>query len=280
MDGSQLSSQKKYTIKQGPTGINSIGSFSLGGSDRQITLNTTHDLINGESVRVVSENAHLPDGLDPNTVYFAITDTNTAGGITTNVNLKLAKTLNDAINGNAISINEKGGVLSVISRVSDKNSGDIGHPVQYDVNNEQWYVNVATAATENNIFSTIVGLGTTGLGSASARTFVNRKSDNRNSNDTLYRARYVIPASAGGTVARPPTEGFIIQESNSSIGINTTEIQTYFGSGSISNVNQQRNFRFIRDVRWDGSEVHVTTELPHKLQQDDQVELVNITIHF
>ena len=89
--------------------------------------------------------------------------------------------------------------------------------------------------------------------------------------------RYVIPASTGGTVARPPTEGFIIQESNSSIGINTTEIQTYFGSGSISNVNQQRNFRFIRDVRWDGSQVHVTTELPHKLQQDDQVQLLNIT---
>ena len=277
MDGSQLASQKTYTVKQGPTGINSIGSYSQGGSDRQITLRTTHDLINGESVRVISENAHLPDGLDPNTVYFAITDSNTSGGITTNVNVKLAKTLNDAINGNAIAINEKGGVLNIVSRVSDKNSGDIGHPVQYDVNNEQWYVNVSTAATENNIFSTIVGLGVTGLGSASARTFVNRKSDNRNSNDTLYRARYVIPASTGGTVARPPTEGFIIQESNSSIGINTTEIQTYFGSGSISNVNQQRNFRFIRDVRWDGSEVHVTTELPHKLQQDDQVELKNIT---
>ena len=278
MDGSQLTAEKKYTVKQGPTGINSIGSYSQGGSDRQITLNSTHNLLNGESVRVISENAHLPDGLDANTVYFAITDANTSGGITTNVNIKLAKTLNDAINGSpAIAVNEKGGVLSVVSRVSDKNSGEIGHPVQYDVTENQWYVNVATAATENNIFSTIVGLGTTGLGVASPRTFVKRKSDNRNANDTLYRMRYVIPASTGGTVARPPTEGFIIQESNSSIGISTTEIQTYFGSGSITNINQQRNFRFIRDVRWDGSQVHVTTELPHKLQQDDQVQLLNIT---
>ena len=152
-------------------------------------------------------------------------------------------------------------MLNVVSRASDKNSGDIGHPVQYDVNNDHWYVNVSTAATENSIFSTIVGLGITGLGSASARTFISRKSDNGNTDDTLYRARYVIPASAGGTVARPPTEGFIIQESNSSIGINTTEIQTYFGSGSISNVNQQRNFRFIRDVRWDGSEAVSYTHL-------------------
>ena len=278
MDGSQLSAEKKYTVKQGSTGINSISSYSLGGSDRQITLNSTHNLLNGESVRVISNNGHLPDGLEANTVYFAITDANSSGGITTNVNIKLAKTLNDAINGSpAIAVNEKGGVLSVVSRVSDKNSGEIGHPVQYDVNNEQWYVNVATAATENNIFSTIVGLGTTGLGVASPRTFVKRRSDNRNGNDTLYRLRYVIPASTGGTVARPPTEGFIVQESNSSIGITTTEIQTYFGSGSITNINQQRNFRFIRDVRWDGSLVHVTTELPHKLREDDQVQLLNIT---
>ena len=278
MDGSQLSAEKKYTVKQGSTGINSISSYSLGGSDRQITLNSTHNLLNGESVRVISNNGHLPDGLEANTVYFAITDANSSGGITTNVNIKLAKTLNDAINGSpAIAVNEKGGVLSVVSRVSDKNSGEIGHPVQYDVNNEQWYVNVATAATENNIFSTIVGLGTTGLGVASPRTFVKRRSDNRNGNDTLYRLRYVIPASTGGTVARPPTEGFIVQESNSSIGITTTEIQTYFGSGSITNINQQRNFRFIRDVRWDGSLVHDTTELPHKLREDDQVQLLNIT---
>ena len=52
--------------------------------------------------------------------------------------------------------------------------------------------------------------------------------------------RYVIPASSGGTVARPPVEGFILQESNTSIGSTNAEIQTYFGSGSIANINQQK----------------------------------------
>ena len=42
--------------------------------------------------------------------------------------------------------------------------------------------------------------------------------------------RYVIPASSGGTVARPPVEGFVIQESNTGIGKSDGEIQTYFGS--------------------------------------------------
>ena len=45
--------------------------------------------------------------------------------------------------------------LKVVSRVSDKNSGDIGHPVQYigTGNTTGWYVNVATAATENTLYS-------------------------------------------------------------------------------------------------------------------------------
>jgi hypothetical protein len=36
-----------------------------------------------------------------------------------------------------------------------------------------------------------------------------------------------------GSVAKPPSDGFIIQESNTTIGATNAEIQTYFGSGSI-----------------------------------------------
>ena len=130
---------------------------------------------------------HLPDGITPNTVYFAITE---GTGISTNTNIKIAKTLTDAQNNNPVAINEKGGVLKIVSRVSDKVAGDLGHPVQYDSTNGQWYINVSSASTENNIYSTIVGLGSTGLGAATPRAFVNRKSDRRNASDTLYRARY------------------------------------------------------------------------------------------
>ena len=273
MPDSELSGEKTFDVNRSVTGINSIGSYSDGGNANVVTLSASHSFLNGESVRVLSDDGHLPDGLTPNTVYFAITE---GTGISTNTNIKIAKTLSDAQNNNPVSINEKGGVLKVVSRVSDKVAGDLGHPVQYDSTNGQWYINVSTASTENNIYSTIVGLGSTGLGSATPRTFVNRKSDRRNANDTLYRARYVIPSSAGGAVARPPTDGFILQESNTGIGATDAEIQTYFGSGSITNVNQQRNFRFIADATWDGTNALITTELPHNLTDGAQVELVNI----
>ena len=274
-DLTQLSSEKIFTVKQSATGINSIGSNSQGGNDKVITLTAPHSFINGESVRVISDDGQIPDGLDANTVYYAIT---TGSGISTNVNIKVGKTLNEALADTALAINNKGGLLKVISRVSDKISGERGHPIQWDSTNSNWYINVATASTENSIYTTIVGLGSTGLGSATTRTFIKRKSDNRNADDTLYRMRYVVPAASGVTVARPPSDGYIIQESNTGVGGTDAEVQTYFGTGSLSNVNQQRNFSFVADAFWDSSaSVNVTTELPHDLSVGSEVELVNVT---
>ena len=194
MPGSQDSAEKVFTVNQSSTGINSIGNRSDGGNSDTITFDRAHTLINGESIRVISDNGHLPDGLDPNTVYFAITDTNTnATGVSTNINIQVAKTFNDAVDGEPLSINNKGGLLKVVSRVSDKNSGDIGHPIQWDGDQTQWYVKVAAASTENAIFDIITGIGSTGLGDATSRSYIKRRSDTRNSIDTLYRARYVLP---------------------------------------------------------------------------------------
>ena len=74
----------------------------------------------------MSDDGELPDGIDHNTVYYAITS-----GINSD-QVKLAQTLNDTISLAPVSVNSKGGILSIESRVSDKGSGDIGHPVQYD----------------------------------------------------------------------------------------------------------------------------------------------------
>ena len=269
MPGSQSSSEKKFYVNRSSAGINSITSNTL-------SLTQSHSLFNGESIRILSDTGQIPDGLTPNTVYYAITNANTSSGLTTTTQIKIAKTQNDAINATAVTINNKGGVLTIVSRVSDKNSGDIGHPIQYDVTNSQWYIKVAAAATENSIYSQIVSLGTTSLGSATPRTYITRKQDNRNSTDTIYRVRYVIPQSAGSVDAKPPSDGFILQESNTSIGSTDAEIQTYFGSGSISNVNQQRNFRFIAGADWSGNTANIVTELPHNLSVGSVVELVNV----
>ena len=129
--------------------------------------------------------------------------------------IKIAKTLNDSITGDAITINNKGGILRVQSRVSDKVAGDIGHPIQFDSNESQWYVTVGTASTDNDIYPTrFRDLELHSLGAATPRTFINRQPDTRNVIDTIYRARYVIPAGSGITSARPPVDGYIIQDSS------------------------------------------------------------------
>ena len=50
--------------------------------------------------------------------------------------------------------------MTVESRVNDKQCGDIGHPVQYDSGQSQWYISVATGASDNDLYPTINTLGT------------------------------------------------------------------------------------------------------------------------
>ena len=259
MPGSQTSGEKEFIVGRS-VGINSIANNIL-------TLTSPHTFANGESIRVIGETGQLPDGMDPNIVYYAITS-----GIGTN-QVKIAKTQNDAISATSLNINAKGGTLKVVSRVSDKNPGDIGHPIQFDNTQGQWYINVST--TDNTIYSTIVSLGSGVLGEATPRTYFNRLVDDRNATDTIYRVRYVLPADSA--TGRPPSDGFIIQESNTTIGATDSEIQTYFGSGSITNVNEQRNFKFIANAVKVSNTVTITTELPHNLTVGSQVEILNIT---
>ena len=269
MPGSQSTSEKVRYVGRS-SGINSITSNT-------ITFTEDHNFINGESVRVVSDSGQLPDGIDNNKLYFAIVDTVNIGSDA----IKIAATQSDALSYNNtnptnLEFNSNGGVLKVVSRVSDKNSGDIGHPIQYNTNEGRWYVNVSTSSTDNTIYPALISLGTTSLGASTPRTYFSRRKDNRNSIDTIYRLRYVIPSTAGNRVARPPSDGYIIQESNTSIGATTSEIQTYFGTGSLSNSNEQRNFRFIADARWETDNAIITTEQPHDLNVGSLVELINV----
>ena len=273
MPNSQSSSEKAFNVQRSAAGINSITSSVL-------TLSAAHNFENSESVRVLSDNGRLPDGLESNRVYYVITDTNPSSGLSTNVDIKLANSSSEAEAGTGISINALGGVLKIASRVSDKKSGDVGHPIQYDNALGQWYIKVSTASTDNQIQpSVVVGLGTTALGRVSPRTYVKRKLDARSAEDTTYRLRYVIPASSGGDIAVPPTDGFVIQESKTAIGATNSEVQTYFGSGSIVHINQQRNFNFIANARWIESttEARILTELPHNLSEGSQVVINNVT---
>lgn len=259
-NSTQVSSEKVFTVGRSSVGINSITSNTL-------TLTGTHSLINGESIRIISNNAHLPDGLNSNQIYYAITNS-TLG----NNRIKIAKTLNDAINDDAITLNNKGGILSIVSRVSDKNPGDTGHPVQWDPSGN-WYVNVSSS--DNEIYDAIKLYGTSGLGNATSRTYVNRTPNSRNLIDTLYRVRYVLPKDSPIT-ARPPVDGFILQESNNVIGGGSGEISQLY-DGTITNSTQLRTSKFIADASYSGGQAIVRSEIRHNLRVGDSVEVVNVT---
>jgi hypothetical protein len=261
----EVTSEKKFVVGR-TAGINSI-------SSNVITLTRPHSFIEGESIRFLSDTGQLPDGLENNRIYYSITS-----GIGTN-QIKVAKTLNDALNGQSLTINDKGGTINIVSRVSDKNSGDIGHPIQYDSAQGQWYINVSTASTDNNLYSTIVSLGSSVLGAATPRTYITRQPDTRNLADTIYKFRYVIPSGSGITSARPPIDGFVIQESGDTSGATNAEVQSYFSptTVSLSNVSEQRNFKFISNATWDGAFAYYQTELPHNLSVGSAVEVLNVT---
>ncbi len=266
--GTELSSQKLFTVGRTSLGINSI-------SSNVFTLTSNHSFLTGESVRIFSENGHIPDGLNNNQVYNVITKET---DITLGDNqVKIAQSLSDAIRDQPITVNSNGGILTIVSRVSDKATGDIGHPVQWD--GSQWFVNVATASSENSIYSTIVGLGTAGLGEATPRTYVTRRPDTRSLLDTIYRLRYVIPKDSA-TAARPPIDGYVLEESGNVIGAGSTEIQKYFdptNSSTLSNSTELRNPRFIANATWTAGIATITTELPHDLRVGSQVEVINVT---
>ena len=293
--GSKVNEELKVTISQSgisteyfsrvviPNSVNTTSekSFNVGRSvginsitNNTLTLTAPHTFINGESVRIIADNGSVPDGIKNNSVYYAITGSVVAIGTD---QIRLAQTLNDAISGNAISINNKGGSLEVVSRVSDKRSGEIGHPVQYDSANNQWYVTVSGISTENTLYPAIVGLGISVLGNATPRTFITRKPDNRTLSDTIYRLRYVIPADSPIT-ARPPLEGFVIQESNTSIGSSTSEVTYQFSpsSSTLGNSTQLRNPRIISSATWNSDVATINTELPHNLRVGAEVEVINV----
>ena len=142
---------------------------------------------------------------------------------------------------------------------------------------------VALAATENSIYPTICyqSWNYRLLVSATPRTFYQvDRTDDRNILDTVYRVRYVIPATAGIATARPPVDGFIVQESSTVIGKTDEEVQKQWASDSVTELTNEaelRNPHIISNAVWDNELATYTTESPHELSIGSQVKVYNVT---
>ena len=87
-DGTSHSSSRTKEYNVGFVGAaNSITTNTL-------TLMENHELYAGESIRVISDDGSLPDGVDSNTIYFAVTNDSTNETLNAD-QIKLARTENE-----------------------------------------------------------------------------------------------------------------------------------------------------------------------------------------
>jgi len=255
------SSVKQYKVTSGPT--NSI--FTIG----------THGLLNGESVRIFSDSADLPENIDAHQIYYAITK---AGDDTLGTGeIKLASSITDAENNQEITL-YKGSKLSIESRVHDKEAGDIGSPIQWDNDQKQWYVLVnntdSSVTTTNPAYDKISSTANTDpLFSELNDTYVKRIEDSRSLDDKIYKLRVVVPKDVQD--GKNPEESFIVQES-SSTGVRKNDDFTISGI-STADYNYNRNLRLIGSCSVLGDIVTVITEVPHDLKVGEILNIRNVT---
>jgi hypothetical protein len=246
MSDGVTSSVKEYVV----TGSPSSNNFTIG----------SHTIQTGEKVIILSDDGDLPENIVENTVYYAIDNGN-------NNTIKLTSSQSAAISGNEITI-YKGTSLRILSRVSDKIAGDVGHPVQYD--GTQWYIRTNANSA---IYTQINLLGVAGLTERTEPSYVKRTEDTRSLDEKLYKIRVVIPKELVG--AKNPEDGFVIQESSSTGYRNNTDFN--LSSLSTSDYEYNRNIRFIGKCTRSGSTVTIISELPHNLQVGDSIIVKNIT---
>ena len=246
----RMSDGSTSSVKEYGVGTPTTNTFTLSAG--------THTLTTGEKVIIISDDGNLPENLRTNTVYYAI--------VPSNDTLKLAASLNDADNDEPITV--VGGTnLRILSRVSDKDSGDIGHPVQWDSANNQWYINTDT---NSGIYQN--------LGSAENETeptFLRRIEDSRSLDEKIYKVRIVVPKELNN--AKTPEDGFVIQES-STTGVRGTDGTDFTLTGiSTAEYDYNRNPRFISTCSRTSDVVTVVTELPHNLDVNDSIIIRNVT---
>lgn len=220
----------------------------------------SHTIVTGEKIIINSETGDLPEYVTPHIVYYAIRSSSTE--------IKLATSFTNALNDEALTI-YGGTQLKVYSRVSDKSSGDIGSPIQFDTTAGNWYITVNSA---NQIYTQINALGVAGLSETTDLTYVKRIVDDRSLDEKIYKVRVVIPKELTG--AKDPEDGFILQESSTTGARADDFTRTSIAS---TDFEYNKNPRFITTCTCPSTTVTVLTSLPHGLSVDDLVIIRNVT---
>ena len=219
--------------------------------DKFTLLSGTHQLATGEKVLLRSEDGDLPESIEEDITYYAIRYSATQ--------FELASSKSNADLGVAIDVT--GGTnLKVLSRVTDKESGDIGHPIQWDSTKNNWYIATNSQADQNSqgatLFAYLVSIESAGV--KTEPSYVKRIGDGRILDDKIYKLRLTVPGET--LIAKNPENGFIMQESSRTgyrknsdftIDTDTTDLTR-------SDYDYARNLRYIRSATYNSSIQKVT----------------------
>ena len=227
----------------------------------------SHNLQNGESVRIFSESGDLPEGIEENVLYFAVTNTKNTNLASTQIQLASSRTNAEALDEVTLT-NYGGEQLRIESRVSDKKAGELGHPLQYDPNENQWCIHT-DADSDLEAYIKALEVSDTEI------SYFKRMEDERSLDEKLYKIRYVVPKDLIN--GRDPIPGFVLQDSSSTnvrqdSDFNATSIDT-------SDYDFNRNVRFISSCTFDSgtSTIEIRSEKPHGLKVNDKIFVENVT---
>ena len=230
----------------------------------RLTFDASHNLQTGEAIIIVSDDGDLPENITPNKKYYAIT-TNQVHQI------KVASSLTNAANGTGLKI--YGGTnLRVLSRVSDRDSGTLGSPIQWDPLQSNWFLHTSAA---NSIYTEVVSKGISGFSEPRTDvTYFKRVSDDRSLDEKIYKVRVVIPKEAVN--AKDPQEGFILQESSSTGALNNSEFS--LSEITTDDYTYNRNPKYISTCTYDTTNqiITITTSQPHDLNIGERVLIKNV----
>ena len=223
----------------------------------------THNLNTGEKVIILSDDGDLPENIVENTTYYAIKVSNTE--------IKLASSASNASTGTPISV--YGGTnLRILSRVSEKNAGDIGSPIQYDSTNKNWFIHTNA---NSGIYNVLNSLGVANLSARTEPSYFKRIIDSRSLDEKIYKIRVVIPKESVN--AKNPENSFVIQQSSSTGYRNNTD----FNASSITRTDYDynRNLSLIANCSYNSLSkiVTVQSELSHNLRVNDTVIIRYVT---
>jgi len=255
--------------------------YSISSPSNNIFASTvTHKLITGEKVLIRSLSGDLPVNIEEDTVYYVIR----MGGNTTE--FKLASSLSNAVLGDPITV-YGGSDLTLLSRVTDKESGDKGHPIQWDEGNSNWYIcinGIAGGEDPSTLYTKVKAMKDAYAADTNnpkiapdktEPTYVKRIEDNRSIDDKIYKLRLTIPSET--LIAKNPENGFILQESTKTSNRTVNDFISTDDLGR-DDYDYARNLRYIRGGSYSTGTQRVTIDADrsHNLKVGDTITIKDV----